>query len=131
MKCWSVEYYVTSGQWQQSLRAMIDGKERTMNLVSSLKNPSLDPKHPFSELRGVMVSVFTEEELWYALAEIERPLKRVRWMFFFSRIQSAVRVLFPDISQKKPVGIYIANRAEQQKLSALFRQALVLIEETA
>lgn len=131
MKYWSAEYSCIIGPWRQNLRAMISYSMRALTLVNELSNPALSPKNPFSGLRGVSVSTFSSEDLWYVLAEIERPLPYHRRWIFFRVYYPVVRVIIPDASSRDPVGVLVADLAEQKKLSRLFREALSKLEEEA
>jgi hypothetical protein len=129
---WSREYTGLVDGWRQNFQASVDQTRRRLIIVSELwYDKGLPPDHPFRPLLGLKIGLLDAEDLWYVLAEIERPLKP-RWKFFW--LEFGYRFAIREIVPSEPpsnlrIGIVIANPAQQQNLSKLFREALALVEE--
>ncbi len=125
---WEARYEFEQGGWHQLMRVCHDSTTNRLILISDLRNPTLDPKHPFSQLLGVTVGHFRNTDLWYVLAEIERPLKPARNLLFYRLYRPTIRAIFPDDRSSPQIGLMIADPKEQKKLSLMFREALTRLE---
>jgi hypothetical protein len=129
---WCREYTGLVDGWRQNFQASVDQTRRRLIVVSELWcEEKLPPGHPFRPLLGVKIGQLDAQDLWYVLAEVERPLKP-RWKFFWLEFgyRFAIREIIPSEPQSNlRIGLVIASPAEQQKLSKLFREALTLVEE--
>jgi len=127
---WSRGYEIKAEGWQQNIQLALGPSGKSLVFVNELHFLHELPKsHPHRDLCGVKLGRLIEEDIWYLLAELERPLKPVRHWIFFKKYLPHVRVVFPsDARSGHQIGIVIADLAEQKKLSALFREALALVE---
>jgi hypothetical protein len=127
---WAEEYSFSSHGWFQGFRLEVRQFDPFLHMTTNLvADPQ--PPEPFRHMFGQWDVRFSENELCYILAEIERPLKPVRKLLWIWPIyRPTIRALYPDDGDRHPgVGLIIPDPKEQKRLYAIFNKAYSVLTQ--
>lgn len=120
---WTEEYSYSSHGWYQAFRLEVRKYDPFLHMHTNLV--ASEAPEPMRHMFGAWEVRFTENELCYILAEIERPLKPAwKILRLWPVYRPTIRALYPDVGDQHPgIGIILPNPAEQKRIYDIFDRA--------